>query len=324
MQSFSTHGLSTPHAKIDYLKQVLSSVFTDLDVVPGSPDEFDNHIHSTSLGTVSIAQAISAPAHIIRRQGAAAAGDRLYFLHAQLEGRMHALQDGREGWLEPGDMVLCDTAAPYHLALSGPSRTLILGIPASELGRRVIAPHSLLGRRLVGAAGGMRLVRTLLTEVWDQAAGIDGLPPQVGERLGGTILDLFATACHMQFGADASEGTVSEGHRTRIRRYVEARLFDPDLGPASIAAALGLSPRYLRLLVAGDGESLTAYILRRRLEECARRLRDPQQAGRSVTEVAFACGFNDTSHFSRVFKARFGCSPREYRLDRSTATSLPS
>jgi len=108
---------------------------------------------------------------------------------------------------------------------------------------------------------------------------------------------------------------LADGHRARIRRCVEARLFDPELSPASVAAALGLSPRYLRLLLAGDGESLTAYILRRRLEECARQLRDPRHAGRSVTELAFACGFNDASHFSRAFKARFDRSPRDYRQD---------
>ncbi len=315
MQRFSTSGLPSTRAKIDYLKQVLSSVFTDLDVEPDVPGEFDNHIRSTGLGGLSIAHATSAPARIIRRHGVAVVGEHLYFLHTQLEGRMHAVQDGREGWLEPGDMVLCDTAAPYDLGLSGPSRTLILGIPASELRRRVVAPHSLLGRRLPGAAGPMRMVRTLVTEVWEQADGGDGLSHPVGDRLGATILDLFATACHMQFGAGAEEGALADGHRARIRRFVEARLFDPELSPAGVAAALGLSPRYLRLLLAGDGESLTAYLLRRRLEECARQLRDPNLAGRSVTEVAFACGFNDASHFSRAFKARFGRSPRDYRQD---------
>lgn len=62
MQRFSTSGLPSPRAKIDYLKQVLSSVFTDLDVEPDAPGEFDNHIRSTGLGGLSIAHAVSAPA----------------------------------------------------------------------------------------------------------------------------------------------------------------------------------------------------------------------------------------------------------------------
>ncbi|MDD5581131.1 MAG: AraC family transcriptional regulator [Methylobacter sp.] len=29
--------------------------------------------------------------------------------------------------------------------------------------------------------------------------------------------------------------------------------------------------------------------------------------------MAFRWGFNDSAHFSRVFKQQFGCSPREFR-----------
>lgn len=312
MHSFSTRGLPTPQAKLDYLKQVLAEVFTHLDVKPDIPDLFDNHISSTSIGRLSMSQAVSSPAHIIRRS-TGTARDPLFFLHIQQEGGMHAAQEGREGWLEPGDMVLCDSAAPYDLGLYGASRTMIIGIPTQELTRRVLSPHGLIGRRLPGNTGPLRMVRSLVGEIWQQAE--DGTPLQndIGDRLATTMLDLFATACHMHFGLTGDEGTIAGGHRARIRRLIETQLFDPDLDNGRIAAGLGLSPRYLRLLFEGEGETISAYILRRRLEECAKRLRDPLFDSRTVTEVAFGCGFNDASHFSRVFKARFGQSPRDYR-----------
>lgn len=34
---------------------------------------------------------------------------------------------------------------------------------------------------------------------------------------------------------------------------------------------------------------------------------------KSVTEIAFACGFNDMSYFSRVFKQLKGTTPTAYR-----------
>nr|WP_291557272.1 helix-turn-helix domain-containing protein [Comamonas sp. SCN 65-56] len=40
---------------------------------------------------------------------------------------------------------------------------------------------------------------------------------------------------------------------------------------------------------------------------------DPRASARSVSEIAFAWGFNDAAHFSRAFKNRFGCSPRDMR-----------
>ena len=33
----------------------------------------------------------------------------------------------------------------------------------------------------------------------------------------------------------------------------------------------------------------------------------------SISQIAFECGFEDVSHFSKVFKTNFGCSPSEYK-----------
>jgi AraC-like DNA-binding protein len=41
---------------------------------------------------------------------------------------------------------------------------------------------------------------------------------------------------------------------------------------------------------------------------------DPAMRGRPVGELAFAAGFNDLSHFSRAYRARYGCAPRDVRL----------
>jgi len=51
----------------------------------------------------------------------------------------------------------------------------------------------------------------------------------------------------------------------------------------------------------------------RRLDATRRDLCDPALAARSISEIAFAWGFNDAAHFSRAFRARFGRSPRELR-----------
>ena len=60
-------------------------------------------------------------------------------------------------------------------------------------------------------------------------------------------------------------------------------------------------------------EPVSAYILRRRLEECAHQLASQDWDTYSVTEIAREWSFVNRAHFSRVFKKRFGVSPREYR-----------
>lgn len=52
------------------------------------------------------------------------------------------------------------------------------------------------------------------------------------------------------------------------------------------------------------------WLIQRRLEHAASLLRN---SSLNVTEVVFESGFANVSHFSRVFKARFGVSPAAYR-----------
>ncbi len=59
-------------------------------------------------------------------------------------------------------------------------------------------------------------------------------------------------------------------------------------------------------------ESPGKWLLQRRLDHAAKLLRN---APMNVTEVAFESGFEDVSHFSRVFKERFGVPPMAFRQD---------
>lgn len=54
------------------------------------------------------------------------------------------------------------------------------------------------------------------------------------------------------------------------------------------------------------------WLLQKRLEYASSLLRNSEM---NVTEIAFESGFEDVSHFSRVFKERFGTSPVAYRKE---------
>jgi AraC-like DNA-binding protein len=42
-------------------------------------------------------------------------------------------------------------------------------------------------------------------------------------------------------------------------------------------------------------------------------LADRQHDKRKVSEIAYACGFNEVSYFNRCFRRRFGATPTEFR-----------
>jgi AraC-like DNA-binding protein len=51
----------------------------------------------------------------------------------------------------------------------------------------------------------------------------------------------------------------------------------------------------------------------RRLVGAAADLKDPALGSRGIGAIAFDWGFSDLSHFTRRFKQRFGCRPRDWR-----------
>jgi AraC-like DNA-binding protein len=77
-----------------------------------------------------------------------------------------------------------------------------------------------------------------------------------------------------------------------------------------------MTARYLHHLFSDRDETVARYILRRRLEACARALQSGAQRGRTVTAIAFDYGFNSPTHFGRVFRAKFQMTPREFRREK--------
>jgi len=70
---------------------------------------------------------------------------------------------------------------------------------------------------------------------------------------------------------------------------------------------------YVHDLMAEQGESFSEAVNRLRLELAARLLADPAWKARRIGEIAYAVGYGDVSYFNRLFRRRFGESPRDYR-----------
>lgn len=312
MMRYETHSLPA-RAKVGYWNDVISDVFTPMETKPEHPDHFDAEVSVLPFGKCWLANAVSLPAHV-RRTTAHIARSRTqqYFLHLQLLGRLSVSQDGRECVLDPGDMVMCDSASPYALDYAEPCSTLVLSIGAAELKKRLPAPAEMLGVKLAGDKGLMATTSLMMRSLWEQGrAGL--IPEEATANISENLLDMFATSCVTGGVGLIADSAVAVGRRLHIRRYIEANLRDPELSARSIAAAFGISPRYLHLMFAAEEETVSNYLLRRRLEETARQLVDPAWTRRTITELAFGWGFNNATHFARVFKERFGCSPRDYR-----------
>ncbi len=101
--------------------------------------------------------------------------------------------------------------------------------------------------------------------------------------------------------------------RDAILRAIESRSGDPNLSAMAVARMLGITPRYVHLLLEETGKSFTHHVLERRLERAAALLRDPRWHHRKIAAVAAEAGFTDLSYFNRAFRRRYGATPSAMR-----------
>lgn len=120
----------------------------------------------------------------------------------------------------------------------------------------------------------------------------------------------YATAEPLPLSGDKEEA-LEDAFLQKIRAAVESRLDDASLSVDDICRMLGMSHSVIhRKLAALTGRSLTLYVRSIRLQKARELLIDPAL---SISEVAFATGFNDPKFFSRVFAETYGVSPSVYR-----------
>ena len=87
----------------------------------------------------------------------------------------------------------------------------------------------------------------------------------------------------------------------------------PDLSVHAVAARHGVSARYVQRIFEEGGTTFTRYITEQRLAATYRALRCHAPARVPISTIAYDCGFADVSHFNRVFRQRFGCTPTDVR-----------
>ena len=106
---------------------------------------------------------------------------------------------------------------------------------------------------------------------------------------------------------------IRAARRAVVLREIENRSGDAGLSAISIALLLGITPRYVHLLLEETGKSFTHHVLERRLDKSAALLRDPRWRHRKIAEIATEAGFTDLSYFNRAFRRYYGATPSDIR-----------
>ncbi|MFD2684889.1 helix-turn-helix domain-containing protein [Streptomyces phyllanthi] len=303
-------------------REAVAQVFVPLDFTFSDPSTFRGEISADVLGSVAVCRVTAGPHRALRTERQIARTEEMpyYKVSMPLRGYVLVSQDGREAPLLPGDLALYDTSRPYEVSFDDTCRLLVLMFPHRELRLGYDAVSRLTARRVSGRTGIGALVVPLLVNL---AARLDEIGGAQSARLADNVIDLLSTLY-------ADLLTVA-GHRpsdprrtlmAKMRCFIEDRLDDPDLDPETVAAACHISVGYLHKLFRAEGTSVSRVIRERRLEQCRRDLVAPASRDKAVSAIGAHWGFLDAAHFSRVFKATYGVSPREYRLSRDPSGTV--
>ncbi|MFC4008465.1 helix-turn-helix domain-containing protein [Nonomuraea purpurea] len=282
----------------------------DLKIDPDAP--LRGEIESGQLGSVGVGRVRTSTPHSVHRTPGLIRRDspELYRVVLAMTGSPRLAQDGRYAQLSRGEFAIYDFTRPYELAYDSAVQLAVFSLPRDLLALPSGSVDALTAVPITAESGTAALAVPLLHRV---AVDLETYRPDSAARLSTVVTDLITTAL-----AERAEQTRSLPQDSRqrmlllkVHAFIEQRLGEVDLDPATVAQAHHVSVRYLHRLFESESTTVAAWIRQRRLERCRAEL----AAGGtlSVSEIGARWGLPDSAHFSRLFKRAYGMPPAEYR-----------
>ncbi len=304
-----------PSQRRAFWSDMVCGTYVQLECDPLASDHaaFSGRITVAELAELQLTQ-VQAHAQLVRRSTASIARDHddYFLVSMQTEGRGRIEQDGRIAHLEPGDFALYDSTRPYTLRFDDDFSQIVLKLPGRVLRSALKNTERLTASTVRGERGAGHLLINMVSTL---ARDIDTLAAPSAAAVAEGVTHILVAGLSTLPAAHTPEPTRMQTYQVeRIKACIRARLRDPALTVASVAMALSMSPSSLHRAWAGAPCSVSDWIWCQRLDGAKADLCSPGHSASSVSQIAFAWGFNDAAHFSRAFRARFNCTPRQMRI----------
>ena len=312
MSEILTTDSVAPEHRLAYWIDMICKTYVQLECDADADEHFSGEIHNHHLPGLGLSVIRSAAQHVMRTpREIARSTDDYFIVSIQTSGRGVISQDGRDAVLSPGDFAIYDSTRPYVLNFDDDFEEIVLKLRGDQLRSLVRDTEKLTATAVSGRAGAGHLMINMIRTLSDE---VDTLQPASAAAVASSVVNILVAGLQSLPACSGVEpSSMTAYHVARFKRLVDARLRDPGLSVAAIAAELGMSVGHLHRLFKCEPLPPAQYVWSRRLEACGRELLDARRGKASVAEVAFGWGFNDAAHFSRAFRGRFGCSPREWR-----------
>lgn len=311
MRLYTTTTIRKPE-RFTFWRDLVSDKVIGLDIEQVAPhNSFFGTVQSARIGAMQFAcvQSISQVAARSRQQISKSNEDANVFCF-DLAGNQRLSGQNIDNDLNTGDWVALDSTRPFRWFFPDAHTQLTVKIAKEKLRNRACLPDRPVAQHFSGRKGLGKIVFEIITSFWNQA---QWLPESAHARLEEFVVELLANVL-----ADSTQGREKRNHshdlrKLEVKAFVADHLRNPELSVDAIASRLNLSSRYLYALFKDEDKTIACHIRELRLSKCRQDLENPRLAERSVTEICYYWGFNDSAHFSKLFKSRFGMSPKYYR-----------
>ena len=299
-----------------YWPATLSSAFVELEFqqLETSHRPIRGRIYQYPFGDLTLQRSITTGnAHRVTRS------ERLirtsphdnFFIGLLLAGGAVFAQGGRTAALRPGDIAILDCTRVYTIDVPKSFDALWIRAPRHRFEERVRGASEVLATRIDGRSGighvAAEMYRAALLEA-------PNLSVKEANNVASTLLDLLGIAVpRRERRRENVPSTHCAALLRRVQDLVESRLDEETLTPAAVARANRVSVRYVNRLFEREGFTLARWIRTRRLERCRKDLEVSWPTPQRIADIAYSHGFKNISHFNRLFRARFGCSPRQFQ-----------
>lgn len=277
----------------------------------------DGTIRTHQFGGVRVAVVKGeGPRELIRpgRQ-IAPAGEGVLRVLRPLTGAVWVVQDDRHGTVRAPQLICLDSTRPYQASMPEDFRLVDVTVAHRLVGLTAAGAAALTARPWTGGEGLAALLSSLL-----EGLGRHGREVETAvDLLGGSVVGLTAALFAERMRECAEDPRIArQALMLRVQAHVRARLAEPGLNAETIARSHHVSLRYLQKIFQEHGISPARWIRDERLARCRTELADPLLDRLPVALIGERAGLYGASHFSRLFRDRYGVTPSEYRKERGT------
>jgi AraC-like DNA-binding protein len=300
-------------ARSRHWHDTIARTYFPLDLNFPRPETFNGQLSNWDLGGVSLSR-LTSDALYYRRlpKHFSEPGPEEFLVTLPAKSELRFSQGGKEVRANPGAFFIERSHEPYEFSHAEFADLWVMKLPKDLLGGRIRAPDRFCSLQFDATNGANGLFVDMVHLIPQR---YDAMTLEARAIVGRQLVDLLALAIQSDARVLTSgSSSVRAAHLARIEAFVRRHIDNPELGPDHVAAGCGISVRYLHELLRDTNTTLGQWIRDTRLQAAHEDLSNPADR-RAIGEIAYTRGFPDQAQFSRAFRARYGMTPKEARLN---------